>query len=158
MTAPMRAGTFLSIVVLCAASACMGPGSDALTGLATASGGGGGGGATSGRLAFLVQPNNAVAGGPISPEVKIVALDTLGSVLSQFSGRVFVTLASTPSGGTLRGTTSAAAASGLAIFDTLVINQAGSGYMLVASASGVASVTSAPFTVFGATGSAVQAP
>ena len=157
MTAPMRAGTFLSIVVLCAASACMGPGSDALTGLATASGGGGGG-ATSGRLAFLVQPNNAVAGGPISPEVKIVALDTLGSVLSQFSGRVFVTLASTPSGGTLRGTTSAAAASGLAIFDTLVINQAGSGYMLVASASGVASVTSAPFTVFGATGSAVQAP
>ena len=157
MTAPMRAGTFLSIVVLCAASACMGPGSDALTGLATASGGGGGG-PTSGRLAFLVQPNNAVAGGPISPEVKIVALDTLGSVLSQFSGRVFVTLASTPSGGTLRGTTSAAAASGLAIFDTLVINQAGSGYMLVASASGVASVTSAPFTVFGATGSAVQAP
>ena len=157
MTAPMRAGTFLSIVVLCAASACMGPGSDALTGLATASGGGAGG-ATSGRLAFLVQPNNAVAGGPISPEVKIVALDTLGSVLSQFSGRVFVTLASTPSGGSLRGTTSAAAASGLAIFDTLVINQAGSGYMLVASASGVASVTSAPFTVFGATGSAVQAP
>jgi hypothetical protein len=152
----MRAGTFLSIVVLCAASACMGPGSDALTGLATASGGGGG--ATSGRLAFLVQPNNAVAGGPISPEVKIVALDTLGSVLSQFSGRVFVTLASNPSGGSLRGTTSAAAASGLAIFDTLVINQAGSGYMLVASASGMASVTSAPFTVFGATGSAVQAP
>ena len=63
-----------------------------------------------------------------------------------------------PPGGSLSGTTSAAAASGLAIFDSLVINQAGSRYMLVASASGMASVTSAPFTVFGATGSAARAP
>jgi len=63
MTAPMRAGTFLSIVVLCAASACMGPGSDALTGLATASGGGGGG-PTSGRLAFVVQPSPAAPSPP----------------------------------------------------------------------------------------------
>jgi len=46
----------------------------------------------------------------------------------------------------------------LAIFDTLVINRAGSGYTLVASASGMASVTSAPFTVSGATGSAARAP
>ena len=46
----------------------------------------------------------------------------------------------------------------LAIFDTLVINRAGSGYTLVASASGMASVTSAPFTVFGATASAARAP
>jgi len=155
MTTPTRAQTLVLAAALCAASACMGPGSDALTGLATASGGGG---VTSGRLAFLVQPRDVAAGSPISPEVKVEAVDTLGTVLSQFSGRVFVTLASNPSGGSLSGTTSAAAASGLAIFDTLVINQAGSGYMLVASASGMASVTSAPFTVFGATGSAARAP
>ena len=154
MTTPTRARTLVLAAALCAASACMGPGSDALTGLATASGGG----VTSGRLAFLVQPTDIAAGSPISPEVKVEALDTLGTVLSQFSGRVFVTLVSNPPGGSLSGTTSAAAASGLAIFDSLVINQAGSGYMLVASASGMASVTSAPFTVFGATASAARAP
>jgi hypothetical protein len=71
---------------------------------------------------------------------------------------VFVTLARNPSGGSLRGNTSGAATSGLAIFDTLVINRAGSGFMLVASAAGLASVTSAPFAVFGASGSAVRAP
>ena len=156
MTTPTRARTLVLAAALCAASACMGPGSDALTGVATASGGGGG--VTSGGLAFLVQPTDIAAGSPISPEVKVEAVDTLGTVLSQFSGRVFVTLASNQSGGSLSGTTSAAAASGLAIFDTLVINQAGSGYMLVASASGMASVTSAPFTVFGATASAARAP
>ena len=42
----------------------------------------------------------------------------------------------------------------LAIFDTLVINRAGSGYTLVASAPGFASIVSAPFTVFGAIGAA----
>ena len=156
MTSPARARTLVLAAALCAASACMGPGSDTLTGLATASGGGGV--ATSSRLAFLVQPRDVAAGSPISPEVKIEAVDTLGNVLSQFSGRVFVALAANPSGGSLSGTTSAAATSGLAIFDTLVINRAGSGYTLVASAAGLASVTSAPFVVFGATGSAARAP
>ncbi len=143
------------IIALCAASACTGPSPDALTGLGIARGGGS---IASGRLAFLVQPSNVATGSPISPEVKVEAVDTLGNVLSRFAGTVRVALASNPSGGSLRGTTSAAAASGLAIFDTLVINQAGHGYMLVASAAGLASVTSAPFAVFGATGSAARAP
>jgi hypothetical protein len=47
------------IVALCASSACMGPGSYASTGLATASGGDD---VISGRLAFLVQPNNVATG------------------------------------------------------------------------------------------------
>ena len=155
MTGPMRPGTVMLIIALCAASACMGPSPDALTGLGIAPGGGS---IASGRLAFLVQPSNVATGSPISPEVKVEAVDTLGNVLSRFGGTVRVALASNPSGGSLRGTTSAAAASGLAIFDTLVINQAGHGYMLVASAAGLASVTSAPFAVFGATGSAARAP
>src|SRR6266566_2632929 len=40
------------------------------------------GGATSGVLAFLVQPNDVAAGSPIDPEVKVEALDTLGDVLT----------------------------------------------------------------------------
>ena len=80
------------------------------------------------------------------------------TIRAHFNGTVFVTLAANPSGGSLRGTTSAAATSGLAILDTLVIDRAGFGYALVASAGGLASVTSAPFAVFGATESAARAP
>jgi hypothetical protein len=109
-------------------------------------------------LAFLVQPRGVAAGSPISPEVKVEALDTLGNVLTDFSGTVRVALGSSASGGRLSGTTSVAATSGVAFFDTLVINQAGSGYTLVASAPGFGSVASAPFIVFGATGSAARAP
>jgi len=157
MITRMPAGTITLIVAVCATSACMGPSPDALAGLGIARGGGGGS-IASGRLAFLVQPSNVAAGSPISPEVKVEAVDTLGNVLGGFGGTVRVALASNPVGGSPRGTTSAAATSGLAIFDTLVINRAGSGYTLVASASGMASVTSAPFTVSGATGSAARAP
>ena len=76
---------------------------------------------------------------------------------TDFSGSVRVALGSNASGGRLSGILSVAALSGVAFFDTLVINRAGSAYTLVASAPGFVSVTSAPFTVFGATGSAVRA-
>src|SRR2546426_324921 len=61
-----------------------------------------------------------------------------------------------PSGGTLSGTVSVAASSGVAFFDTLVIGNAGSGYTLVASAPGFGSIVSAPFTVFRAIGTAAR--
>ena len=97
------------------------------------------------------------AGSPIDPEVKVEALDTLGNVLTEFDGAVRVALGSNRSGGTLSGTVRVAALSGVAFFDTLVINRAGSGYTLVASAPGMVSVTSAPFTAFGAIGAAARA-
>jgi hypothetical protein len=155
MTSRMQARTLTLAAALCVASGCAGA-SDPLTGLATASGGGGG--PALGTLAFLVQPNNVSAGSPISPEVKVEALDTLGNVLTTFGGTVRVALASNSFGGTLSGTMSVAASSGLAFFDTIVVSRAGSGYTLVASAPDFGSVVSAPFTVFGATGSAGRAP
>ena len=108
-------------------------------------------------LAFLVQPTDVSAGSPIDPEVMVEALDTLGNVLTAFSGTVSVTLGSNPSGGTLSGTVSVAASSGVAFFDTLMINKAGSGYSLVASTPGFGRVESAPFRVFGASGAAARA-
>ena len=146
------------IAALCAAAACAGPGAPIGPSIPREGGGGNSGGGTArGVLAFLVQPSNVAAGSPISPEVKVEALDTLGNVLTDFSGPVRVALGSNASGGTLSGTVSVAALSGVAFFDTLVINRAGSVYTLVASARGFVSVTSAPFTVFGATASAVRA-
>ena len=155
----MRTGAVVLIAALCAASACAGPGAPIGPSIPVEGGGGGASGGTpTGVLAFLAQPRGVAAGSPISPEVKVEALDTLGNVLTDFSGTVRVVLGSSASGGRLSGTTSVAATSGVAFFDTLVINQAGSGYTLVASAPGFGSVASAPFTVFGATGSAARAP
>jgi hypothetical protein len=133
------------IAAVCAASACF-PGSGP-TGVGFATGNGGGA-VASGRLAFLVQPNNVAAGSPISPEVKIIAVDSLGDVVPDFNGTVSVTLSSGVSGAVLSGTTSVAGGSGLAIFPSLVISQVGTGYRLIASAPGLVSASSAPFTVF----------
>ena len=158
MTRPVRAGTVVLIAALCAASACAGPGAPVGPSIPQEGGGSLGGGTAVGVLAFLVQPNDVAAGSPINPEVKIGALDTLGNVLTTFSGTVRVALGSNPSGATLIGTVSVAASSGVAFFDTLVISSAGSGYTLVASAPDFGSVVSAPFTVFGATGSPARTP
>jgi len=153
MNRRMHARAVILITALCAASACAGPGAPIGPSIPR-EGGGTLGGTAAGVLAFLVQPNNVAAGSPINPEVKVEALDTLGNVLTTFGGTVRVALGSNPSGGTLSGTVSVVAASGIAFFDTLVISNAGSGYTLVASAPGFGSVVSAPFTVFGAIGDA----
>src|SRR3989441_11841561 len=154
MTGRMHAGTVMLIAAVCGASACAGPGAPLAPSIPREGGGTPGGGSAVGVLAFLVQPRNAVVGSPIDPEVKVEALDTLGNVLTTFSGTVRVALGSNPSGGTLSGTVSVAAASGVAFFDALAISNAGSGYTLVASAPGFGSVVSAPFTVFGVIGAA----
>ena len=153
MNRRMHARAVILITALCAASACAGPGAPIGPSIPR-EGGGTLGGTAAGVLAFLVQPNNVAAGNPINPEVKVEALDTLGNVLTTFGGTVRVALGSNPSGGTLSGTVSVVAASGIVFFDTLVISNAGSGYTLVASAPDFGSVVSAPFTVFGAIGDA----
>ena len=153
MNRRMHARAVILITALCAASACAGPGAPIGPSIPR-EGGGTLGGTAAGVLAFLVQPNNVAAGSPINPEVKVEVLDTLGNVLTTFSGALRVALGSNPSGGTLSGTVSVVAASGIVFFDTLVISNAGSGYTLVASAPGFGSVVSAPFTVFGAIGDA----
>jgi hypothetical protein len=133
------------IATVCATSGCF-PGSAAPTGLGISSGGSGGETASR-RLAFLVQPNDVSAGDPITPEVKVLAVDSLGRVLPEFIGRVSVTLGSGGSGGSLSGTTSVTASGGLAIFPRLVVSQAGR-YTLTASAPGLVSVSSTTFVVF----------
>jgi hypothetical protein len=153
-TIPVVVGVVaLALTALLELGACAGPGAPIGPGIPR-EGGSTVGGTTSGVLAFLVQPSGASVGSPISPEVKIEALDTLGNVLTGFTGTVRVALGSNPPGGTLSGTTSVAALSGVAFFDTLVIGKVGSGYTIVASAPGFGSVASAPFTAFGAVGAA----
>ena len=152
MISRVRAGTVMLIAALCAASACAGPGAAIGPTIPREGGSTLDSGTVVGVLAFLVQPNDVAAGRPLDPEVKVEALDSVGNVLTAFSGTVRVALGSNPSGGTLSGTVSVAASSGVAFFDALVISNAGSGYTLVASAPGFGSVVSAPFRVFGPSG------
>src|SRR3989449_9978914 len=134
-TSPVGVGVVaLVLTTLLELGACAGPGAPIGPRVPREGGSALGGGTPAGVLAFLVQPNDVAAGSPIDPEVKVEALDTLGNVLTDFSGPVRVALGSNASGGTLSGTVSVAALSGVAFFDTLVINRAGSVYTLVASA------------------------
>jgi hypothetical protein len=101
------------------------------------------------HLAFIVQPSNTTAGSTISPAVQVAAKDDRENTVASFSGTVSVALGTNPGGGTLSGTKSVTALSGVATFSDLSIDKVGSGYTLVAAATaaGLTGATSAPFDI-----------
>src|SRR5439155_791757 len=69
------------------------------------------------HLVFTVQPGNATAGATIAPAVEVTAQDASGNTVPTFTAQVTVALGGTnPSGGTLAGTKTVAAVSGVASF------------------------------------------
>src|SRR5439155_24990832 len=60
---------------------------------------------TATQLIFTQQPTTTVAGAPISPAVRVTALDAAGNPVSSFTGTVTVALGNNPGGSTLSGTT-----------------------------------------------------
>jgi hypothetical protein len=105
------------------------------------------------KVAFSQPPTNAAAGATISPAVEVQVTDPYGNLVSSGSASTAsVTL--TISSGTLLGTTTVQASGGVATFNALSIDQAGS-YELSASAAGLAgTATSNSFNV--AAGAASQ--
>src|SRR5207247_1549313 len=99
------------------------------------------------HLAFAVQPGTTTAGHQIAPAVKVAAQDALGNAVPTFTGPVTVALGSNPSGGTLSGSTTVSAVSGVATLGDLSINISGTGYTLTATATGLAGATSTPFGI-----------
>src|SRR5439155_3941519 len=83
----------------------------------------------------------------LSISVRVTARDASGNTVTSYTGLITVALGANPSGGTLAGTTSVNAVSGVATFSTLSINNAGTGYTLVASASGLTGATSTSFNI-----------
>ncbi len=104
------------------------------------------------RLIFTVEPSNATVGVPITPTVVVTAEDSLGATVTAFTSAVTVAIGTNPGGGTLSGTTTVAAVAGVASFGDLQIDQPGADYTLVASAAGLSTSPSAPFTVTPAAG------
>lgn len=99
------------------------------------------------QLAFMVQPTNTVVGRAVAPMVRVGARDALGRPAPAFTGAVTVALAVNPGGSVLAGSRTATAVNGVATFPNLSLDQVGGGYVLAASAGGLATATSAPFDV-----------
>jgi hypothetical protein len=95
------------------------------------------------KLAFMVQPSNALTGAAISPAVQVAVQDSTGNTVTAPTNPVTLALtAGTGLGGTLTVTPQ----NGVATFSSLTLSTAGT-YTLVASSSGLTSSTSASFTV-----------
>ena len=99
------------------------------------------------RLVFAVQPSHAGAGSVITPVVQVTAQDALGTTVTSFTDSVRVALGTNPVGGSLLGTTTQAAVSGVASFRDLSIAKAGTGYRLTAWSGAVAGDTSNVFNI-----------
>jgi hypothetical protein len=98
-------------------------------------------------VVFSVEPTEETAGAPIGPAVRVEARDASGHLVSSFSGSVTVAIKANPGGGTLTGTTTVSALGGTAVFSSLILDKAGTGYTLSAAAPGLAQGTSMPFDV-----------
>lgn len=99
------------------------------------------------RLGFLVQPSDVTAGAAITPAVKVEIRDAGGNRVTTASNTVAVAIGTNAGGGTLSGTTSQAASSGVATFSNLSINKSGVGYTLAATSGPLISATSTGFAV-----------
>ena len=99
---------------------------------------------------FIVttQPGaSQTAGVTIAPNFVVAARDAGNNPIPGFTGNVTIAIGTNPASGTLSGTLTVAAVSGVATFSTYSIDKAGAGYTLVASAAGYTSVTSSAFTI-----------
>ena len=98
-------------------------------------------------LAFVVQPPNGTAGATLSPAVRVALTDAFGNPATNFTGPVTIELSQNPTGAPLHGTLSVTPAAGVATFNDLRLDAAGSGYRLRADAQGVNSAESTSFAV-----------
>ncbi len=99
------------------------------------------------KLAFVQQPTEAVAGQAITPAVTVRVLDVNDNLVTAGTVSVAIAIGTNPGTGTLSGTLTVVAVSGVATFSDLSINQAGTGYTLQATASGLTTATSSAFNI-----------
>lgn len=97
------------------------------------------------KLAFLTQPQSATADDVLAP-VKVELLDAAGNRVRNVPQTVALAL-ETVDGSTLRGDLLRETVNGVATFDDLSIDRAGTGYRLVAVSGSVFSDPSDPFDI-----------
>ncbi|WP_164001004.1 beta strand repeat-containing protein [Pyxidicoccus caerfyrddinensis] len=97
-------------------------------------------------VSFTSQPaDSTVAGAALAP-VRVTVLDSRGKVAKKAEGNVSLELVAA-NGATLGGTASVAVANGVATFDALSVQKAGTGYTLKATFGSLAAVDSSAFAI-----------
>ncbi|HET9707460.1 MAG TPA: hypothetical protein VFP39_04065, partial [Gemmatimonadales bacterium] len=103
------------------------------------------------RVTFTVHPGSAASAsiipGATGPTIQATVRDALGNPVKTFNSNVTIALLTNSAGGVLLGTTTVAAANGVANFNDLTIDQASAGYRLGISAAGLAPDTSNAFSI-----------
>ncbi|WP_263366720.1 beta strand repeat-containing protein [Edaphobacter bradus] len=104
---------------------------------------------TPASLKFSTQPTNTTSAAPISPAVTVQVLDSNGllDTGSTASVTISITSGTGTSGATLSGTLTQSAVNGVATFNNLSINKAGTAYTLTASSSPLTGATSSAFNI-----------
>jgi hypothetical protein len=99
-------------------------------------------------LVFVTEPPASMAAGAaLAPAIQVAVHDNLGNTATDFNGPITITIGNNPSGGTLSGTVTVAAAAGVATFSDLKIDKIGVGYTLSASASVLTPAASTAFDI-----------
>ncbi|MBX9623448.1 MAG: hypothetical protein K2X82_06500, partial [Gemmataceae bacterium] len=108
-------------------------------------------------LRFEAPPTYAVANLPLNTlgsvppyafvGVTVRVIDAFGNPTASSPGPVTVALGSNPGNSTLGGQLAVTPVNGLAVYNSLVIPNAGDGYTLTATASGLSQTATAPFNV-----------
>ncbi|WP_276364558.1 gliding motility-associated C-terminal domain-containing protein [Daejeonella sp. H1SJ63] len=94
-------------------------------------------GGTASKMRFAEQPLNTTAGTTISPSLTVRIEDNYGNLVAGDTRNVTLAIGNNPAAGTLSGTVTRAASGGIATFNDLSINKAGTAYTLTASSSPV---------------------
>jgi hypothetical protein len=103
---------------------------------------------TATKLEFTGQPSNTSAGSAISPAVAVTVEDAAGNAVPVTGRSITVAIGTNPAGGTLSGTKVVNTdASGVATFSNLSMNNAGIGYTLATTSSGLTGATSNAFNI-----------
>jgi hypothetical protein len=105
--------------------------------------------AAASQLEVAAQPLSGSAGGLFG--LTVDAEDAFGNLVDGYAGIVTLSLAGGQGGASLGGTLSTAASGGIADFSGLSIDQAGTGYTIQATASGLATATTNAFNIRPAT-------
>ena len=98
------------------------------------------------KLAFVAQPTNAASSATL-PSVTVAVQDAAGATLAAASNSVSLAIGSNPGGASLSGGAPTSPAAGVASFPGLSLNKAGTGYSLIATATGLTSATSSAFNI-----------
>ncbi len=97
-------------------------------------------------LAFTAQPTTTYQMAPVSPAVAVSVVDDAGNRIAGRSDSITLSLASSPAGAPLYGTTTASAVDGVALFPSLFLSRLGN-YRLWAASGTLPVATSSTFSV-----------